>query len=463
MLRDAAEPAEWAAFLFQLGMARRSGGHWDSAIDAWHQALDAYEVVGDEEPVGRLCVAASYTLSWAARFVEAVEIARRGLGALGERVSADRARLLGMAGVPVAYGGHYQSSKEMIDEALALAAELGDDALLGHGLMCKAMAGDAFIEYRETVDAGLRAAELLRRAGDLWSVTSVLGWVINALRYLGRLDEASRIVEDLEPLAERVGNHPALLMVGRSRGVGEFFVRPDLDRLEAFAGQDRDGWEKVGIRSLTTCSWAWLGLARFLRGDWKGARALFEESVRLELPGAVDGWTLLFECLAYLGERGGALALIEGREHPRPGQPKPSGAVSILLSAVEGLTVLGERDRAADLYPYVVDCWERTGVACPSFIDGRLVERAAGIAAMAGGRWEESEAHFQKALAQAETIPHRPEQAHTRRFYGQMLLERSGRGDVARAGEVLRQAVEDYGRMGMPRHAAMGENLLAAC
>src|SRR5688572_29465442 len=79
------------------------------------------------------------------------------------------------------------------------------------------------------------------------------------------------------------------------------------------------------------------------------------------------------------------------------------------------------------------------------------------------GRWEESEAQFQKALAEAETIPHRPEQAHTRRFYGQMLLERSGRGDVARAGEVLRQAVEDYRRMGMPRHAAMGEDLLAAC
>lgn len=460
-LQGAAEPAQRAALLFELGTARRNAGHWDTAIYAWRQSLDAYEGVGDEEAVGRVCLAASYNLMLAARFVEAVEMTQRGLAALGNRVSADRGRLLGMTGMPAAYGGHYEASAGMIDEALTLAAQLGDDVLLGHGLMCKAMARVAFMEFRDAAEAGLRAAELLRAAGDLWSVTSALAFLLDGLPYLGRLDEARQIIQDLSPLAERMGNHSALLLVGRMNNMIRFFASPDLDRLEAFARHDRELCESAGWPWISN-SWAWLGLAQFLRGNWEEARALFVEAVRLEPPGALCGWNaaLLFECLAYLGERSEALALLEARDLPRPGQPKPSGPAAMLASAVEGLTVLGERDRASELYPSVIDCFERTGVLCLSHMEGGLLERAAGIATMAGRHFEESEAHFLHALAQAESIPHRPEQAHTRRWYGQMLLERDSPGDRQQAEEVVRQAIEDYERMGMHRHRELAASLL---
>jgi tetratricopeptide (TPR) repeat protein len=324
------------------------------------------------------------------------------------------------------------------------------------------MAQVAFVEFRDAAEVGLRAAELLRASGDLWSVTSVLGFTLDALRYQGRLDEARRVSGELAPLAEQLGNHAALLMVGRTEGTVDFFVTGDLDRLEAFAHRDLELCEHAGLVAFAN-GWTWLGLARFLRGDWDGAQPLLEKAVALEPFGAIRGWDAapLFECLAYLGKRSRALALLNERELPRPGEPKPTGAVAMLCSAVEGLAILGERDRAAELHPWIVDCYQRTGAVCPCFIDGRLLQRSAGIAAMAGGLWDQAEEHFRLALLEAESIPHRPEHAHTARWFGRMLLERSAPGDREEAKTLLTEARGGYDRMGMLRHRALAEALLA--
>jgi hypothetical protein len=133
----------------------------------------------------------------------------------------------------------------------------------------------------------------------------------------------------------------------------------------------------------------------------------------------------------------------------------------MLLSAVEGLSVLGERDRAASYYDLVVECIDRTGVVCAGFHDSRLVHRSAGIAAMAGRSWDDAEAHFRTALRQAEDLPHLPEQAHTRRFFAGMLLERDGPGDRAEAIRMAAEAADLYRRMGMPHHLGMVEDLLS--
>lgn len=453
-LAGAADAAERAELLLQLGMARRSAGHWDTAIDAWRLSLEAYEEIGDEEAIGRGCLAASYNLAWAARWGDATEMAQRGLRALGERGSGDRSRLLGMAGAAAGYGGDHEASKRLIDEALSLAERLDDDGARGLALLHRAMTAVAYVEQEDGVGCGLRAAELLRAVGDLWSATSVLGFVLDSFRYLGRLEELRHLSQELGPLAERLGNHGALLMHGRANAMLDFFVDTDLDRLERFAQRDRALCEGAGIAVATSQSWAWAGLAQFLRGRWDEARRLFEEAVRIEAAGAVSGWStaLLFECLAYRGERAEALALLESRHLPGVGEARTSGGLSMLGSAVEGLLVLGERERAAALYASVADCLDGTAIVCSSFIDGRLLHRVAGIAAMAGRHRADAEAHFQRALAQADALPHRPEQAHTRRFYGQMLLERDGPGDAEQARTTLRQAMTDYDRMGMPRH-----------
>ena len=170
-------PAERAALLFELGMARRNVGRSEAAVDAWRQSVEISEAADDPETVGRVCSVACYSLSWLGRFAESIELGLRGLAALGERVNPDRGRLLGEVGMVTTGAGGYQDGMEMIDKELTLAAELGDDALLGHGLAMKAMAHWMFTEHTESVEAGLSAVELLRTAGDLWRYAGALGFV----------------------------------------------------------------------------------------------------------------------------------------------------------------------------------------------------------------------------------------------------------------------------------------------
>ena len=238
----------------------------------------------------------------------------------------------------------------------------------------------------------------------------------------------------------------------------------DLDALEAFAWRDLRFATDNGMPWVSN-SHGWLGLAFFFKGDWDKARRHLETAAELEPPGNLYGCDrgLLFEFRAYAGEREAALAMLDADDVlPVPGQPNGWGRWMMLLAAVEGLYVLDERDRAASYYDLVLECIERTQTICASFHDWRLLHRRAGIAAMAGRSWDDAEVHFRTALRQAEELPHLPEQAHTRRFFAQMLLDRDGPGDRAEATQMAAEAADFYRRMGMPRHFELAVGLLHA-
>lgn len=284
-----------------------------------------------------------------------------------------------------------------------------------------------------------------------------------ALIHVGRLDEAHQVAHELEPSAERLGNHLALLMAQRVAGMAAFFETGDTAQLEAFGRADLAGATRQGLPWVSQ-GWAWQGLAAFLRGDWEVARSRLEEARSRELPGALHGWDTgpLIECLAYLGEGPEAMSLLDGTvsQLPEPGSPVGWGPCTVILAGVEARVLLGEPERAAALYALTVETLRRTKAVSGNFYDGRLLERVAGIAAMAGRRWDESEAHFRTALEQARRIPHRTEQAHTRRWYGHMLLQRRGRGDAEHARRLLEAAIADYERMPMLRHRELAAALL---
>ncbi len=49
--------------------------------------------------------------------------------------------------------------------------------------------------------------------------------------------------------------------------------------------------------------------------------------------------------------------------------------------------------------------------------------------------------------------------ADIKRFRSMMLLDRAQAGDIDAAGELLKEAAAEYGRIGMPRHVAMVEEM----
>ena len=78
----------------------------------------------------------------------------------------------------------------------------------------------------------------------------------------------------------------------------------------------------------------------------------------------------------------------------------------------------------------------------------------------AAGRWGEAQGHFEKARRQSDEIPNRMERPQVLHWYGKMLVDRANPDDHERARTMLVDALDGYGALGMPVHAAMTQALL---
>ncbi|MEE9285455.1 MAG: hypothetical protein V3V35_06995, partial [Dehalococcoidia bacterium] len=454
------DPKGRADLLYKRGLARRSVGYWEEALADWREALAAYEELGDAAAAARVCLDTGTQLGWGADWAGAEEVARRGLAVLGEGVSPDRCRLLALAGSSLVLGGDYEPGSRMLRYAMEMAEELGDRYLLGSVLGPKTGAYMWYLQSGEAVYSGLRGAELLREAGDLWYLADTLWITAYALESLGRLDEADEMLAEAEPLAERVGHLGALLAIRRGNVNRDFLLTGDLDRLEEFLRADLELCLSADMPWISN-SYSYLGLGHFWRGRWEEALESLQEGSRLETPGILAGWDCgsLFLGSTYVGDRDEALAMLEQRRHdlPRPGRTNTFGAWELLFAAVEGLAVLGEREEAAKLYPLVLEAMD-TGALLRWWFGP--IETIAGISAACGRQWEKAKEHYERALRLAHELPVVIAQPEVRRWYARMLIDRDATGDRDKALELLTEAIAMYRRIGMPKHVEMAEALL---
>ena len=452
-----------ADLLYKRGTTLRSLDRLDDALKDWEGTLAIYEESGDPEAVGRVCYQMAKHLGWAARMEEAFEIASRGLTTLGDRVSAERCLLLSFAAVPVGWGPDcdYAQANAMIEEAVDMARGLSDQSSMGQVLRAKVIHHHAYAQPEVVVEAGLRGAELLRSAGNLYDVADALSMVARNLLTLGRFDEAASTFDEVVPLATRMGHSGARWNAGLIEAPLQVLRAGDLNGYEERARSDLEFGLTSGMAWIYF-SYLQVGLGHFWRGRWHEAREYFDKAAASALPGPLAGspWGPLFFLTAYVGERDAALEMVAQQrdDFPRPGQANPWGAWESLLSAVEGLAVLGERDEAARLYPMTLEAIE-TGAAIPWTSLG-LLQTTAGIAAACGRQWDEAEGHYQTALRQAHELPHKIGQPEVRRWYARMLIDRDNTGDRPKARELLTEAVAMYRQIGMPRHLEMAEAML---
>jgi len=161
---------------------------------------------------------------------------------------------------------------------------------------------------------------------------------------------------------------------------------------------------------------------------------------------------MLLRLAAYAADRNRVLELAEQTQSQLPvaGRANTVGAFTLLMSTVESLTMIGERERAANLYPLVRELLG-TKIVCLSYTC-RFPETVAGIAAGAAGNWDAAEQHFATALKLAYELPHRIEEAEVSRFHAMTLLKRNRASDRERARKMLERAARSYGLIGMPRH-----------
>jgi class 3 adenylate cyclase/tetratricopeptide (TPR) repeat protein len=436
----------------QLGIALRCLGLWDEALAAWDEALATYERLGDALAVGQLCRIAAVQLSWRTRFAEAIQMAGRGLAALGDRSNPDRARLMCFTGSTMAMAGNAAQGEAMVVAATRMADELGDAGALAYVAYAGTAQHFASLQYRESVALGVIAEPRQHAVGNVWDLASLQGWVAQSEFAMGHFAECEAICGELAGLADRIGHIGVAIYPPRLRASIEFMRTGDIDGWRGFAVADLENSTTHGLPLLADDN-TYLGLAEFWAGNWDKALELLAAGLPDERPGALGGnAAILAVCQAYAGATEEALATVAAHEtsRPAPGQTNGRGAWTSLLCDVETLAVAGEASRAAELYPLLAAALETSAAFRP--YDFRLLETLAGIAAAAGKDWDRAEAHFAVAMRLAETLPSRLEQADARRFYAQTL---DARGDPDRAAALRAEALVIYRAMGMPRHAEL--------
>jgi tetratricopeptide (TPR) repeat protein len=408
--------------------------------------------------IARSCNELTAVLVWAGRLQEAIETARRGLAYLEGDVSADRARLLAVLGQTHAIAGDYEPAHKALEEALNIASQHSDPKLMAGLFGARSIVNYQFLRLRET------AADAEKSGGaevPPWDRAVELQVLYQTLLLLGRLEDAARIRNELEPFATKIGQSYSIAQCLITRAWVEFGKAPDLGKLETVLQQVFKSDPKVPFWDIF--SEVQLSLADFFRGNWASALFHAQASCRHEVESSIRGIGVgaLFRQMAYARDRGGAFAILNEKRGwlPRSGQQNTLGSWWMLALVIEGLVILGEQSQAGELYPLVRELADTGAVALwPIF---RFTHTTAGIAAAAARRWEAAEDHFRTALLQAESVPHRLEQAEIRRFHAMMLKDRAASGDCEKARKLLGEALETYTRIGMPRHVEMARMLVA--
>jgi tetratricopeptide (TPR) repeat protein len=454
-----------ADLLLKVGLAQRSLCRWNDAIATWSETLVALERLGDIDTLARLCWDFCNQLAWVYKPEEATAVARRGLAAVGSGAGRHRALLLAASVLGLSEAGRFEEATTALEEATTLAAREVDASLVAVVAMMEMFHRYTTMQFPLALEPGRRAVERLREAGSPWDLATAMSLLDIPVVYLGHFRESDELHADFGPLADRIGHWGAALF-GRRNVFAKTAARSaDLGELDATAHaqlQVARETENLGwlAHSHTLC-----GIVEFWRGDWDTARMYMEEGARLGRPAVTAHWFgmhvgFLFMLLTHLGRRDQAFALLDEVGHALPVTGRSSSIGSWNLAALvgEGVAVLGDAERARTLYPLVTEALA-TGTLMRQF-DGALLERVAGMVAATAGLREEAEGHFETALRQSEALPHLLERPHVSHHYGRFLMDRRG-GDRARARTLLREALDGYRRIGMPRHAAMAEELLS--
>ncbi len=458
--QDALDPKQRAELLASLAMAERGLDLWDAAIAHLREVLDIYINLDDRRMIGRSFTELAAASIWASRFQEATETARRGLTYLQAEVSSDRARLFATLAQALAAAGVYQPADEALRQALNIASQLSDPKLEAGLLGIESIINIQFFRLRGTVTDGLLSK---RDGSDLppWLFVLQLLILHQVLLYLGRPEEAVRIADELEPLARKIGQSLSIGFCLSTRAWIDFGKVPDLAKLEAGFERVPKSDREASFAHLEVLSDVQLSLVDFFRGNWTRA-LLHAQAARRAEPGscmAGSGVGTIFRQLTYAGDRDGALAILDDKRGllPRSGQTNTAGSWLMLALVIEGLVMLGEHSQAGQLYPLICELIG-TGpvVLWPIF---RFTHTIAAVAAAAARQWEAAEEHFQIALQQADSFPHRLEQAEIRRFQAMMLMHRAAPGDYEKAQTLLGEALESYSSIGMPRHSEITQTL----
>ena len=347
---------------------------------------------------------------------------------------------------------------------------------------------------------GREAVAMARRIGDPETLTYALlaEW---GTAFLGpdRPDQHEAIAEELDRLAEQVGDRELILNPGwvrfiafmTSGQVWEARAQQELySRLAGELRQPSQRWyagvmatilalqdgrfeeaEQLIKETLETGrhAQAWDAeasdlFALFVLRREQGRLAELEEDLRrapVTHPGYRSLRCMLLVTLCDLGRLDEARVLFDQLAAGEfAAFPKDNEWLFALTLLAEAADILRDRDRALTLYQKLAPYAELVALAASEVSVGP-VPRPLGILASLIGRHDDAARHFEDAIARAQRMGARPWLAHAQHTYARMLAERGRSGDRERAVDLLTNALEASEELGMAALAVQVTGRLA--
>jgi tetratricopeptide (TPR) repeat protein len=375
---------------------------------------------------------------------------REAIAGLDRRDDPLKITLMGRLAVELRVGPERDARDRLSAEALALARESGDGALLAQALSARIFA----IEDPSTLSERLAiTAELEALCADLGQLE--LGCLVASQRFHALLESGDSVAAEAammrcEGLAARL-RAPFLAMFPRVLRTVWALMRGDADA-EARVNETLQAGLAIRMPHATNM----YGGQIFGLRTRQGRLGEFLASVRAArdaYPNIVSFRAALIFALCETGALEEAQQEMDLFAADGLILPLDMNFYTGVPFCAESCGALGDARSAALLYPQVEPF--ATLVACQSGIgcDGSL-GHAAGLLAACQGRWTEAEDHFRHALETNDRIGARPAAVSTRRAYATMLCDRGAADDRSLAADLVEAAEAEATVLGLVKESA---------
>jgi predicted ATPase len=372
------------------------------------------------------------------------------LAALSEDDSVLRVRVLARLAMALYFSRSAGERRNTLStEALAMAQRVGDRGALAFALLARhfVLWGPGSVEERLAL--ATEVVRLAQEVGDLRVALEGQAWRILALLELGDIGAVDQEIDSYARQSAKIRlprNRWYLALVRSARAflAGQFAEGERL-ATEAAAVQGEKGEQANAFM--------FFGAQLF---------TLRREQGRLgELESALTGFATQFATLP-IWRCSVAVFHCELGNHEAARREFDSLAAQdfaallpdanrppALALLAEACTMLGDAQRAALLYQFLLPYAERNIVVATSAICYGPAARYLGLLATTLARWEDAAQHFADALTMSEKMGARPWTAHTQHDYARMLLARNQPGDQEKALELLDLALATARELGM--------------
>jgi DNA-binding SARP family transcriptional activator/tetratricopeptide (TPR) repeat protein len=446
-LSDLPQDRRRCELLLALGEARWNTGELNGARQAYRQASELAEQLGDATSLARAALGFCGPLRFeaATAVTEPVTgLLERALAGLSDEDSALRAQLTGRLAV---YAQAAHRKPVLAREALEMARRVGNKATLADVLASSLWVTRGPGGLDESLAMATELARVADEVGDSRLRARAHGRLLDHLLELGDIEGVQRELASLQRLAETRQDRYirwilTVLQANHAHLQG---------RLERFEKLSQQGLEQRFEGHDDAAAQTFRTQIVLLRREQGRLDELVEtvEEIAAHYP-QLPGWRCaVANIYAQLGRTEQARRELEALARA-DFEDVPRDAVWFLSMwlLAEVAVFLRDRPRALLLYdlllPYADRCMTTSALLCYG-----SAARPLGMLATMLSRFEDAARHFEQALAMNAQIRSPLWVAHTRYDYAHMLLARGQPGDNGKALELLEQALAAARELGL--------------